>query len=55
LTRISTKALNGSDAIYASIEAQINQIIARRNEIAGKAIDMIEGAAFRSPIDARRR
>jgi hypothetical protein len=52
LTGISTTALKGSDATYASLEGQIEAITARRNKIAGKMIDVLEDAAFNGqPID----
>jgi hypothetical protein len=46
LTGISTQALNASDATYTLLEAQIEAITRRRNEIAGKMIEMLEDAAF---------
>lgn len=46
LTGISTTALKGNDATYASLEARIDAITARRNQIAGKMIDILEDAAF---------
>jgi hypothetical protein len=46
LTGISTEALSGDDATYSALEAQINALTARRNEIAAEMIDMLEGAAF---------
>jgi hypothetical protein len=52
LTGISTNALKGDDATYASLEAQIERITDRRNKIAGQMIDMLEDAAFSGqPID----
>jgi hypothetical protein len=52
LTGISTAALKGDDGIYAALEARIDTITARRNQIAGKMIDMLEDAAFGSqPIN----
>jgi len=52
LTGISTIALKGDDATYAALEAQIERITDRRNQIAGKMIDMLEDAAFSGqPID----
>ncbi|HEY2538374.1 MAG TPA: hypothetical protein VGI28_02565, partial [Stellaceae bacterium] len=52
LTGISTTALKGDDATYASLEGQIEAITARRNQIAGQMIDMLEDAAFiGQPID----
>ena len=46
LTGISTTALKGDDASYAALEAQIYAITARRNQIAGRIIDILEDAAF---------
>jgi hypothetical protein len=46
LTGISTTALKGNDATYASLEARLNAITKRRNQIAGEMIDMLEDAAF---------
>ncbi len=46
LTGISTTALKGDDATYGVLEAQISAITARRNQIAGRMIDMLEDAAF---------
>jgi arylsulfatase A-like enzyme len=46
LTGISTAALKGNDATYASLEARIDAITARRNRIAAKMIAMLEDAAF---------
>jgi hypothetical protein len=52
LTGISTTALAGDDATYAILEAQIRAITARRNDIAGQMIAMLEAAAFdNQPID----
>lgn len=49
LTGISTTALEGDDATYESLEARLDAITKRRNEIAG---EMIEAAAFDNrPID----
>ena len=45
LTGISTQALKGGEATYTSLEAQINAITKRRNEIAAKMIEMLENAA----------
>jgi hypothetical protein len=47
LTGISTTALKGSDATYTLLETKIKDITAKRNEIAGKMIDMLENAAFK--------
>jgi hypothetical protein len=46
LTGISTKAVGGDDATYALFEAQINDITAKRNVLAGQMIKMLEDAAF---------
>jgi hypothetical protein len=46
LTGISTRALKGDDATYAALEAKIVDLTHRRNEIAGKMIAILEGAAF---------
>jgi hypothetical protein len=46
LTGISTKAVGGDDATYAVYEAQINDITAKRNALAGQMIKMLEDAAF---------
>ena len=46
LTGISTTALEGNDATYASLEARLDAITQRRNQIAGEMIDMLEAAAF---------
>ena len=52
LTGISTNALKGDDANYATLEAQIKSITAKRNNIAGQMIAMLEDAAFKNqPID----
>lgn len=52
LTGISTTALNSDDTTYTLLEAQINAITKRRNDIAGQMIEMLEGAAFdHRPID----
>jgi hypothetical protein len=46
LTGISTTALKGDDATYASLEARLDAITKRRNQIAGEMIDILEDAAF---------
>jgi hypothetical protein len=46
LTGISTTALKGDDTTYASLEARLDAITKRRNQIAGEMIDMLEDAAF---------
>jgi hypothetical protein len=46
LTGISTTALKGNDATYASLEARLDAITKRRDEIAGEMIEMLEDAAF---------
>jgi hypothetical protein len=52
LTGISTTALKADDATYSVLEAKIRAITAKRNDIAGQMIAMLEDAAFRNrPID----
>jgi hypothetical protein len=52
LTGISTNALKGDDATYASLTAQIKSITGTRNDIAGQMILMLEDAASNNrPID----
>jgi hypothetical protein len=52
LTGISTTALKGDDATYSLLEARITDITAKRDDIAGQMIKMLEDAAFRnSSID----
>ena len=52
LTGISTAALKGDDATYASLETRLDAITKRRNQIAGQMIELLEAAAFRnSPTD----
>ena len=46
LAGISTRALKGDDATYAALEDKIVDLTAKRNQIAGKMIAMLEGAAF---------
>jgi hypothetical protein len=46
LTGISTTALEGDDATYAALEARITAITARRNQIAGQMIEVLENGAF---------
>jgi hypothetical protein len=46
LTRVSTNALKGDDATYASLQARIDTITKRRNRIAGEMIGILEAAAF---------
>ena len=46
LTGISTRALNGDATTYAALEDKIADITNRRNQIAGRMIDLLEGAAF---------
>ena len=43
---ISTRALKGDDATYAALEDKIVDLTEQRNDIAGKMIAMLEGAAF---------
>ena len=49
LTGISTAALSGDDATYAVLEAKIRTIAKRRDEIAGKIIELLEKAAYAGP------
>jgi len=52
LTGISTTALAGDDVTYAILEAQIQAITAKRNDVAGQMMAMLEAAAFNNqPID----
>jgi hypothetical protein len=52
LIGISTDALKGDDGTYATLEAQIKAVTAKRNEIAGTMIEMLENAAFKDqPIN----
>ena len=52
LTGISTSALEGDDTRYAQLETQIKAITTKRDEIAGKMIELLEDAAFNDhPID----
>jgi len=46
LSGLSTQALKGDDTTYAALEDKIVDVTNRRNEIAGKIISMLEGAAF---------
>ncbi|HLH94785.1 MAG TPA: hypothetical protein VKW08_06670 [Xanthobacteraceae bacterium] len=46
LSGLSTRALEGDDTTYATLEDKIVDITNRRNEIAGKMISMLEDAAF---------
>jgi hypothetical protein len=46
LTGISTTALKGDDATYSLLEARIKEITAKRDDIAGQMIKMLEDAAF---------
>jgi hypothetical protein len=43
---ISTAALNGDDATYARLEAELTRLTDARNAIAQKMIDMLEGVVF---------
>jgi hypothetical protein len=43
---ISTKALEGDDATYASLEAQLSDITTKRDALAAQMIALLEGAAF---------
>ena len=47
LTGIATRAAeSSSDAIYAALDQKINTLTARRNEIAGEMLEILEGAEF---------
>jgi len=49
---LATRAVAADDATYAAFEQQISDITARRNELAGRMIALLEGAAFSdTPID----
>ena len=51
---ISTAALNGDDATYAKLEAQLSRLTDERNAIGQKMIDLLESAVFdNKPIDER--
>ena len=52
MTGISTTALKSDDATYATLEARLGLITARRNQIAGEMITILENAAFSGePVD----
>ena len=54
IPQLSTKALTGNDATYASITAKINAITQQRNAIAGAMLTMLENAEFSNqPINER--
>jgi len=44
--RLSTVALSGDDATYATLEGQLANVTAQRNAIAGRMIAILEAAAF---------
>lgn len=44
--QLATTGVTGNDAAYATVTAQIKDLTAKRNAIAGKMIDMLEDAAF---------
>ena len=44
--KLSTKALEGSDATYNRVENRLIALTTRRNEIASQMISMLNGAAF---------
>jgi hypothetical protein len=51
---ISTAALNGDDATYTKLEAQLTRLTDERNAIAQKMIDVLEAAVFdNKPVDER--
>jgi len=52
LTGISTQALKGNDATYTELEAEINQLTAKRNSIAAQMLTILENAEFKGiPVD----
>ena len=54
LTGISTKALESDDATYAVLDEKIRDITAKRNEIAGAMLTILEGAVFDgTPFETR--
>jgi hypothetical protein len=47
LTGIATRAAeSSSDVVYAALDEKINALTARRNEIAGEMLEILEGAEF---------
>jgi len=55
LTGISTRALSGDDATYAALDARLQAITQRRNEIASQMITILEGAEFHGvPVDEQK-
>ena len=49
---ISTKGLAGDDDTFATVDARLTDLTARRNAIAGKMIAMLEAAEFHNtPIN----
>jgi hypothetical protein len=46
LTGIATRAAESSDATYAALDQKIIALTARRNEIAGEMLEMLEGVEF---------
>ena len=46
LTGIATRAAESSDAVYAALDQKIVSLTARRNEIAGEMLEILEGAEF---------
>jgi hypothetical protein len=47
LTGIATRAAeSSSDVVYAALDQKINTLTARRNEIAGEMLEILEGAEF---------
>lgn len=55
LTGISTRALAGDDATYAALDARLQAITQRRNEIASQMIELLENAEFHGvPVDPER-
>jgi uncharacterized protein YaaN involved in tellurite resistance len=44
--RVSTTALAGNDAIYATLEAQLATLTQQRDALAAQMIPLLEGAEF---------
>jgi len=55
LTGISTRALSGDDATYAALDARLQAITQRRDEIASQMIAILESAEFHGvPVDEQK-
>jgi hypothetical protein len=51
---LSTRALRGNNANYATLEAQIVDITNQRNNIAGQMIAILENSLFNgAPVDVK--